>query len=180
MTHLESKSWGKERQAASRMEALPAGKWDRHPRAGRKYILWFTVNLDEERSSRWGHLAKPWFQPDEIWSRKSGHSVPRLWPTKMQGKNICIVLNNVCGHLLDSRRRLGHTGCSQVLGIRWCKETIVVWKRGLGSKFLTEKSIRWLNSYLKSQIKVSDVTSTMEHFRGILHLLLLLQIFEFR
>lgn len=169
------------------MEALPAGKWDCHPRAGRKYILWFTVNLDEERSSRWGHLAKPWFQPDEIWSRKSGHSVPRLWPTKMREKNICIVWNTVCGHLLDSKRKVGHRLFIGFRGLDDANKTIVVLKRGLGSKFLTEKSIRWPNSYLKTQIKVNVMlcdqhngTFQRHSSSSYLILLLLLQIFEIR
>ena len=62
----------------------------------------------------------------------------------------------------------------------------MVLKRGFCSKSLIEESVRWPNSYLKSQIKVNDVMiceQHMEPFRLILYLPvlpLLPKIFEFK
>ena len=188
VTHLKSKSWGKERQAASRMETLPAGKWDRHPRAGRKYILWFAVNLAEDRSSRWGHLVEPWFQPGEIWGRKSGRSVPRLWPTKNGREEHLYCFKHLWSFVRQQEETRTHRLFTGFRDSDDAKKSVVVLKRGLGSKFLTEKSVWWLNSYLKSQVTVSDVILCDQHsgtfqrhsLSSYLILLLLLQIFEFR
>lgn len=62
-------------------------------------------------------------------------------------KNTCVVLNTICGNLLDSKTELVHTGYSQVSGARM---TVVVLKRGFCSKSLnmTVSDQNWLDGQM--------------------------------
>lgn len=94
------------------------------------------------------HLAKPWFQPGEIWSRKSGHTVPRLWPIKNVRENICIVLNTICGNLLDSKRKLTHIGYSQISGAQMVQRKLLWFWRGVSAASL------WLRNLSDGQVVI--------------------------
>lgn len=127
-------------------------------------------------SARWDLEQKIWPQCAETLTYKNARE-----------EHLCCLKHRLWSFVRQQEETRTHRLFTGFRGLDDANKTMVVLKRGLGSKFLTEKSIRWPNSYLKTQIKVNVMlcdqhNGTFQRHSSSSYLIVLLlpQIFEFR